>query len=166
MYSFKFARFLKHKIPSANVFNIYSDICVPGKSYQCFYKSVEGADTEMLYTSSIEDVKVSENGSGLKVAYSDASGSRTELNVDMVILAAALVPDDDSAELAKMAGVDLDSRGFITTVLDGTGSMETSRKGIFVAGTAEGPKDIQNSVIQAESAAGQVMDIVTSESSS
>ncbi len=166
MYSFKFARFLKHKIPSAHVFNIYSDACVPGKSYQSFYRSVEGVDTEMIYTSSIGDVSVSKSASGLKVAYSDGAGAMKELNVDMVILAAALVPDDDVVELAKIAGVDLDSRGFITTVLDGSGSMETSRKGVFVAGTAEGPKDIQNSVIQAESAAGQVMGIVTSQASS
>ena len=162
MYSFKFARFLKHKIPSVRVFNIFSDICVPGKSYQSFYRSVEGVDTEMLYTSSIGDVSVSESGSGLKVSYSDAAGSPQGLNVDMVILAAALVPDPDAASLAEVAGVDLDRQGFIRTVSDGSGSMETSREGIFVAGTAEGPKDIQNSVIQAESAAGQAAEILSS----
>ncbi len=162
MYSFKFARFLKHKIPSVRVFNIFSDICVPGKSYQSFYRSVEGVDTEMLYTSSIGDVSVSESGSGLKVSYSDAAGSPQDLNVDMVILAAALVPDPDVASLAEVAGVDLDRQGFIRTVSDGSGSMETSREGIFVAGTAEGPKDIQNSVIQAESAAGQAAEILSS----
>ena len=161
MYSFKFVHFIKHKIPEASVYNIYSDICVPGKSYQKFFRSVEGVSTEMLYTSSIGDVKVSENGSELRVAYSDTAGSLKELNVDMVILAAALVPDPDVVELAKIAGVDLDSHGFIKTVQDGSGSMETSRKGVFVAGTVEGPKDIQNSVIQAESAAGQVMGVVT-----
>ena len=115
----------------------------------------------MLYTSSIGEVKVSENGSELRVAYSDTAGSLKELDVDMVILAAALVPDPDVAELAKIAGVDIDAHGFIKTVQDGSGSMETSRKGVFVAGTVEGPKDIQNSVIQAESAAGQVMGVVT-----
>lgn len=162
MYSFKFARFLRHKIPSARVFNIYSDICVPGKNYQSFYSSVEGVDTEMLYTSSIGDVSVSNGASGLMVAYTDAAESSKELNVDMVILAAALVPHPDVAQLVEIAGVDLDQHGFIMTVPDGSGSMETSRKGIFVAGTAEGPKDIQNSVLQAESAAGQVMDIVSS----
>ena len=166
MYSFKFARFLKHKIPSVRVFNIYSDICVPGKSYQSFYRSVEGADTEMLYTSSIGDVSVSESGLGLKVSYSDAGGSLQDLNVDMVILAAALVPDPDVAQLAEIAGVDLDPQGFIKTVPDGSGSMETSREGVFVAGTAEGPKDIQNSVVQAESAAGQVAEIMISGASS
>ena len=165
MYSFKFARFLKHKIPSVRVFNIYSDICVPGKSYQSFYRSVEGADTEMLYTSSIGDVSVSESGSGLKVSYPDAAGSPQSLNVDMVILAAALVPDPDVASLAEVAGIDLDPQGFIKTVPDGSGSMETSREGVFVAGTAEGPKDIQNSVVQAESAAGQVAEIMTSQAS-
>ncbi len=166
MYSFKFARFLKHKIPSVRVFNVYSDICVPGKSYQSFYRSVEGVDTEMLYTSSIGNVSVSESGSGLKVSYSDAAGSLQDLNVDMVILAAALVPDPGVASLAEVAGVDLDSQGFIKAVPDGSGSMETSREGVFVAGTAEGPKDIQNSVVQAESAAGQVAEIMTSGASS
>jgi heterodisulfide reductase subunit A len=37
------------------------------------------------------------------------------------------------------------------------GSIETSRSGVFVAGSAEGPKDIQTSVIQAEAAAGKIM---------
>ncbi|MEN8208719.1 MAG: CoB--CoM heterodisulfide reductase iron-sulfur subunit A family protein [Candidatus Fermentibacteria bacterium] len=163
MYSFKFARFLNHKIPSVRVFNIHSDICVPGKSYQSFYRNIEGADTGMLYTSSIADVSVSENGSELKVSYPDAAGSLQDLNVDMVILAAAVIPDPEVTVIAEVAGVDLDQQGFIRTVADGSGSMETSRKGVFVAGTAEGPKDIQSSVVQAESAAGQVMDIVTSQ---
>ena len=38
--------------------------------------------------------------------------------------------------------------------------VETINKGIFVVGCAEGPKDIQSSVIQAESAAGKVISLL------
>lgn len=161
MYSFKFVRFLKHKLPKADIYNIYLDICVPGKSYQNFFTSLSDTATEMLFTPSIEDISISETGSSLKLSYPDAGGNTMDIEVDMVILTAAMVPDPGLKEIAQTAGIELDQLGFIKTVDDGSGSMETSRAGIFVAGSAEGPKDIQKSVIQAESAAGQVMAVLS-----
>ena len=63
----------------------------------------------------------------------------------------------ETARIAEIAGVDLDEFGFIKTGGGDFGSVTTSREGIYLAGSVEGPKDIQGSVIQAESAAGQVM---------
>ncbi len=161
MYSFKFVRFLLHKLPDAEIFNIYLDVCVPGKSYQEFFTSLGEKSTKMLFTPSIEDVKVTEGDSALNVSYPDASGETEEFTVDMVILAAAMVPESDLNDLAGIAGIELDSHGFIKRAENGTGSMETTREGIFVAGSAQGPMDIQKSVIQAESAAGQIMKIMS-----
>jgi heterodisulfide reductase subunit A len=161
MYAFKFIHFLRHKIPGIKIHSVHSDVCVPGKGYQEFYEHVLGDDTEMLFTSSVEDVTVSESGKSLKVSYPDCSGSAGEITVDMVILTAAIVPDPGLADLAGVAGVDLDSHGFVKTAAGSSGSTETTRKGVFVAGTAEGPKDIQTSVTQAESAAGEVMAMLT-----
>ncbi|MCK5037450.1 MAG: disulfide reductase, partial [Candidatus Sabulitectum sp.] len=77
------------------------------------------------------------------------------------ILSAAMVPESDLNDLAGIAGIQLDSHGFIKRAENGTGSMETTKVGIFVAGSAQGPMDIQKSVIQAESAAGQIMKIMS-----
>lgn len=161
MYSFKFVHFLKQKIPGVSIYNIFTDVCVPGKSYQEFYRGVSHEDTEMLYASSIENIHVSESGGGLKVTYPDGSSATRELSVDMVILTAAIVPDPELAELARVAEVELDSHGFVRTTSNLSGSTETSRKGVFAAGTVEGPKDIQTSVTQAESAAGEAMTMLT-----
>jgi heterodisulfide reductase subunit A len=160
MSSFKFARFLKHKLPDVSVFHIHSDLCVPGKSYQDFFRASAGKGTEMLFTPSIADVEVSAAGQGLRLSYPDAAGKPAELEVDMVILAAALTPDPSAVALAELARVDLDDFGFVRVSGDGSGSMETSRPGIFVAGTAEGPKDIRSTVIQAQSVAGQVVSLL------
>jgi heterodisulfide reductase subunit A2 len=160
MYSFKFVRFLKHKLPDAKIHNIYSDVCAPGKSYQNFYTSL-GDDTQMIFTPSPDEVGVMQSGEALVVNYKDAGGDRKDLEVDMVILASAIVPDPGLGELSGIADVQLDKFGFVRISGEGSGSMETSRPGVFVAGTACGSSDIQGSVIQAEAAAGQVISLLS-----
>lgn len=157
MYSFKFAHFLKKKLPEASVYNLHTDICVPDKSYQKFFDGVKGTHSEMLYNSSMEELKVTGDGDGVKVTYLDDAGARKELGVDMVILAAAMVPEKGASGLAEVLGIDLDALGFFEVLGDGVASVESSREGIFIAGTAEGPKDSQTSVIQAEAAVGKVL---------
>lgn len=160
MYSLKFAHFLKHKLPDAVVTNIHSDICVHDKTYQKFYEGIRGVDTEMRFCSSMANISVSGNGNALKVSFPDGKGEDQAVEADMVILATAMVPVDGSAELAGILGIELDEFGFFRSLSEKIGSVETSKAGIFVAGSAEGPKDIQTSVVQAEAAAGKVMSLL------
>jgi heterodisulfide reductase subunit A len=160
MYSFKFAHFLKKKLPEAPVYNLHSDICVPDKSYQKFFDGVKGTHSEMLYSSSMDALKVSGNGDGLKVTYLDRAGEEREVTADMVILSAAMVPADGTAALAEVLGIELDGHGFFKVHDQDIASVESSREGIFIAGSAEGPKDIQGSVIQAEAAVGKTLTLL------
>ena len=157
MYSLKFAHFLKKKLPEAAVYNLHSDICVPDKTYQKFFDGVAGTHSEMLYNSSMEDLKVSSNGSGLRITYLDEKGTACDLDVDMVILATAVVPDQAASGLAEVLDIDCDERGFFRTLNEDITSVESSREGIYIAGTAEGPKDSQTSVLQAEAAVGKAL---------
>jgi len=157
MYSLKFAHFLKKKLPEASVFNLHSDICVPDKTYQKFFDGVKGTHSEMLYNSSMEDLRVTANGDGLKVTYLDAKGAESALDVDMVILATAMAPEEAASGLAGILGIECDARGFFRTLDEDITSVESSREGIYIAGTAEGPKDSQSSVVQAEAAVGKVL---------
>jgi heterodisulfide reductase subunit A len=162
MYSFKFAHFLKKKLPEASVYNLHSDICVPDKTYQKFYDGVKGSHSEMIYNFSMEALKIDGDDKGLKVTYLDVTGAEQALEVDMVILALAMVPGEGTSGLAEVIGIDLDDRGFFRTVEDGIASVESSREGVFIAGTAEGPKDTQSSVVQAEAAVAKVMALLES----
>jgi heterodisulfide reductase subunit A len=157
MYSLKFAHFLKKKLPDASIYNLHSDICVPDKTYQKFFDGVKGKLSKMIYNSSMGDLKVSGNGSGLKVTYLDEKGAACDLDVDMVILATAMVPDETASELAGVLGIDCDAYGFFRTLDEDIASAESSREGIYIAGTAGGPKDSQTSVLEAEAAVGKVL---------
>ena len=157
MSSFKHAHFLRNKLPEAKVHNIYSDICVPDKTYQKFFEKVKEEGTDFVFQSSTDKIKVSENGDGLDVKYVNGKGAEETLSVDMVILALTMIPEKETPQLGKILGIDLDDKGFFMTPRIQIGSVETLKPGIFVAGCAEGPKDAQSSVVQAESAVGKVM---------
>jgi len=154
MYSVKFARFIKHKLHDADVFHLYSDLCVPGKSYEVFCReTLEEDGVEFI---NCGDVSVSKNGGGAKVSYK-SGGESGSLDVDMVILAPAVIARSGSDELAKTLGIECDEKGFFKTNADALSPVATSRDGVYVIGCAEGPKDIAVSVAQAGAAVARAI---------
>jgi heterodisulfide reductase subunit A len=105
-------------------------------------------------------MKISEENDKLKIDYLDNTGKNSSIQVDMVILANALKSAEGSGELKEVLGIDHDKFGFVEAQPFRIGSIATSKPGIFVAGCAEGPKDIQNSVIQSEAAVAQIMSLL------
>ncbi len=160
MYSLKYAHFLRHKLPDAKIYNLHTDICVPGKSYQKFFTEIKEEGTKLLYNASMDSVKVTENEGGLKITYLNNKGNQEAITVDMVILAPAVIPQKDNSLLSQIAGIDQDEYGFLQSKADGISSTETTREGIYMAGCVEGPKDMQASVSQAESAVGKVISVL------
>ncbi len=156
MYSLKHAHFIKHKLPKTKIYNLYTDICVPDKTHHKFVEKFRDKETQLIYYSYEETINISENGDEIDVNYVNETGEKDTLNVDMIILATAMVPGKDVGELSKIAQIDLDENGFFLTK-DQIGSIESSRPGIFLAGCAEGPKDIQTSIVQAEAAVNSIM---------
>jgi heterodisulfide reductase subunit A len=76
----------------------------------------------------------------------------------MLILSIGFEPHGDAGELARTLGVDTDAYGFVTT--SKLAPVATSRLGVYVAGTSQGPKDIPETVIQGSGAAAQVMGLL------
>jgi len=60
LYSLKFARYLKDKIPGVKISHFYSDLCIPGKSYQKFYEQTKEKNVDFIRST---DVEVSKQGS-------------------------------------------------------------------------------------------------------
>jgi len=160
LYSLKHSHFIKHKLPTAKIYNIYSDLCLPGKVYEKFYNDIKREGNMLVFNSSPEKLRITGEGDSLQVIYENAAEKEESIEVDMVILAPAVVPGKDLSQLCEIVGIDRDEKGFIQAGKDTLGSTATSKEGIFAAGCAEGPKDIQASVSQAESAAGKVISLL------
>ena len=84
-----------------------------------------------------------------------------EIDVDYVVLAAGMVPDEQStARLHDILKVPRGADGFFMERHAKLGPMETTTEGVFLAGCVSGPKDIADSIAQGAAAAAKVASIV------
>jgi heterodisulfide reductase subunit A len=83
------------------------------------------------------------------------TGESEERPADLLVLSSAIVPSKGTEDLAKVLNVQLDDGGFFKERQGNTSIVETNRKGIYVCGCAQGPKDIPDSVAQASAAASR-----------
>ena len=85
------------------------------------------------------------------------SGENVVVNADMVVLETAMVASPGAKETAMMFGVQCDEDKWITEAHPKLRPVETASRGIFLAGVAQGPKDIPDTVAQAGAAAAKVI---------
>jgi heterodisulfide reductase subunit A len=91
------------------------------------------------------------------------AGRKIEIAADMVVLATAVVPRSDSRDLAKKLRVATDEYGFFSEAHIKLRPVESQTAGVFLAGCAQAPKDITDSVSQAGCAASKVKALFAAE---
>ena len=153
MYSLKFNHYLKSKIPEIKISEFYTDLCIPGKSHQKFYEKMKESNVDMVRFSEIE---VAKQGKDIVIKYNNGSKKNSK-PVDMVILAPAIVPKENASQLAKTLGISVDEHGFFKEETPDVSSVVSSKPGVFIVGCAQGAKNIQESVSQANAAVGKVL---------
>jgi len=154
MYSLKFARYLKDKIPQVKVSNFYSDLCIPGKTHQKFYEQTKEKNVDLIR---FTDVGITKNKDQLNINYKDENGNKKSLLVDMAILSSAVEPATDASKVAEIVGISQDEKSFFAEAHEKINPVSTSTEGIYIVGGAQGPKDISSTLIQSEAAAGKIL---------
>ncbi|NMG83016.1 MAG: NAD(P)-binding protein [Methanosarcinales archaeon] len=131
----------------------YMDYRACGKGFEEFYK--RGQDDYGINYVRSRVAEVYESDGNLNVKYEDLAHAKVkEESFDMVILSVGLSQPKKTQELLTSIGVDLNEFGNVATTIDHP--VETNIKGIFVCGTAQGPKDIPETVAQSSGAAGKI----------
>ncbi|GAG55197.1 unnamed protein product, partial [marine sediment metagenome] len=82
-----------------------------------------------------------------------------KISADLVVLSTAVLPSQGTEQISKVLNLDADRNGFLTESHFGLLPQETKTKGVFIAGFAQGPKDIAYSVSQARAAASKVAEL-------
>ncbi|NVM28735.1 MAG: CoB--CoM heterodisulfide reductase iron-sulfur subunit A family protein [Candidatus Helarchaeota archaeon] len=72
---------------------------------------------------------------------------------ELVVLTPGLIPTRGSEKVAELLKLKVDENGFFMGDLSKFSQIETEIPGIFIAGTAESPKDIPDSITQANATA-------------
>ncbi len=144
---------LRQQLPDSKVMIFYIDMRMYGyweneiywpaqEKYQVNY--VKGVVSEVL-----------KKGDKLLLRGEDTTMSRPmEVTMDMVVLSVGMEPSAGTRAIAQVLGVQQNKYGFIES--GGTSGLDpvaTSKEGIFVAGAAAGPADLDDSISRAGLAA-------------
>jgi heterodisulfide reductase subunit A len=153
MYSIKHAHQIIEKIPGVQPYLFYMDIRSFGKMYEEFYYRIqdEGAKFIRGRVSNVLEDPVTKN---LYVMADDTLLDRPmKLEVDMVVLATAVQPTSGVDTVRKMFGVSCSQDGWMLEAHPKLNPCGTTTAGVYLAGVCQGPKDIPDTVAQAEGAA-------------
>ncbi len=163
MYSIKLARLIKERT-NAEVYNFYIDIRAFGKMYEEFYRKAmeEGIKFIRGRVAEITDIPKSEEEKGkLIVVYEDTLLGRVmRLPVDMVVLSVGLEPPEDIDKIRTLLKLSCTPDGFLAERHPKLAPVSTTTEGIFIAGCCSSPKDIPDSVAQAEASAGEALSLI------
>ncbi len=153
MYSLKHAHQIIEKIPGAVPYIFYMDIRSFGKMYEEFYYRIQEEGAKFIrgrVANILEDPKTK----NLHLFAEDTMLARpVDMELDLVVLAAAVVPSADTDRTRKLFGVSCSQDGWLLEAHPKLNPCGTTTAGVYLAGVCQGPKDIPDAVAQAEGAA-------------
>jgi heterodisulfide reductase subunit A len=160
MYTAKHASLYKHHVPDGRAYVFYIDIRSGGKGYEEFVQRIM-EDDEAIYLRGRVSKLYRKNGKVRVLGTDTLTGQNVEIDADMVVLALAMEPSQGTADIAKTLKIGRDKDGFLAEAHPKLKPVESVTAGIFLAGCAQGPKDIPETVAQAGAAASKVIGLLS-----
>ncbi len=154
MNAIKQALLLDKAVPGAEPWIFYTDVRAHGKGYEEFYAKAREHLSTFIRGRAAEVIP---RGNSLIVKAEDTIlGKQIEEPFDLVVLSPALIPNTGTKELAEMLGIDLGPDDFFLEIHHKLRGVETKREGIYIAGCAQGPKDIRETTMESMATASKV----------
>ena len=163
MYTIKNALQWKQVHPDADVTIYYMDIRTPSKGYEEFYRRAREMGIRFIQgrPSWITENPESRN---LFIQAEDVGlGQVVELETELVVLSTAAVPRADTDDVGSILNISRSPSGFFMEYHPKLRPVDSPTDGVFLAGAAQGPKDIPASVAQGAGAAARAARILNSD---
>lgn len=157
MTAIKQARMITDKT-SAEVYVFYIDLRTFGKGYEEFYESTAQAGVTFV-RGRVGEIVQDDETNNLTVRGEDTLlGKPMQLDdVGLVVLSTGVVAPEATKKVAQALNLSLSPDGFLLEAHPKLRPVDSFNDGIFVAGMAQGPKDIPDTVAQAKAAAAGAM---------
>ena len=156
---------LHKRYPQLNLYDLHQDIRTYGRGHEEYYRRTLEDGVRFLRYNGEECPVVSAAQQGdthpvlIKVKDMLTYGEEIEIPVDLVVLAIGFMPRDIQG-LEKMLKISRGNDRFLLEVHPKLRPVETAVNGIVLAGTAQGPMNIQESLSAASAAAAKVASLL------
>jgi heterodisulfide reductase subunit A len=162
MYTAKQALLYKHAVHDGQAYVFYIDIRSAGKGYEEFVQRAQEEEGILYLRGKVSKIfqapgKKDEDSKVIVWGADTLSGKKIEIAADLVVLATAVVPSEGIKELASKLRISTDEFGFVKEAHLKLRPAETLTAGIYLAGVAQSPKDITDSVAQGSATASKIL---------
>ncbi len=150
---------VKKDNPEASVFVLYRDIRTFGER-ELLYKQAREQGVLFVRYSLDNKPTVEADGDGLRITVFDPIlQQEIQIAADLLNLATAIVPHDNAA-LASMYKLPLNAENFFMEAHAKLRPVDCASDGIFICGLAHYPKSLDESIAQAQAAAGRAATVL------
>jgi heterodisulfide reductase subunit A2 len=154
-YALRLVHLLRSRFPDVDASIFYMDIQSFERDFQERLKEAE--QEAKLIRSIPSEIRTGQDGKP-ELVYQGLEDNREIESFDLVVLSVGISPNQSNMELCRILGLSSNVDGF----LGGDGEKtSTSRPGVFVAGTVQGPKSIEETVSHAIRTSGEVASFIS-----
>jgi heterodisulfide reductase subunit A len=146
---------IKEHWPETKLYVFYMDIRAYGKGFEELYKRAKREGVIFFRGLPGEIVEDKDTNNLHLIGEDMALNKFYTLETEMVVLSVGFIPRDDSSVVQRLLTLSKTSDGFFMEAHPKLRPVDTPTRGVFLAGCAEAPKDIKDSVTQASAAAAR-----------
>lgn len=160
MSAIKNAGIIRDKDAQTKVSVHYIDIRAGGENYEEYYIRQQEKGIEFIRgrVASVKEV----DGEAV-ITYEDTmTGEIVDETVDLVVLSVGLEPNNESDSIVSALNLSRRADRFIQAAHPKMRPVDTHTRGVFVAGCASGPKEIQTSIAQGMAASARAQGLLSS----
>jgi heterodisulfide reductase subunit A len=157
MITIKNSKLIKQHYPDSEISVAYMDIRAAGKDYEEYYTASRKEGIRYIRTN-VSKLKEDPETHNLKIIMQNTlgTGKLRELEFDLVVLSAAMVPAKGIEKIQKILKLETSQDGFLKEFHSRLNPIDTKIPGIVLAGVSQGPKSIAESIAQGRAAASSL----------
>jgi heterodisulfide reductase subunit A len=155
MNTIKSTQYLHDVYPEVETTVFYTDLRAFGKGFEELLTRSKGSGVKYIRGLPGE-VREDPDTGDLHLVVENTTSNRLETHsFDLLVLAVGAVPARNTESIRQMVSLSKSPSGFLREAHPKLRPVDTPTKGVFIAGSAESPKDVRESVTQASAAASR-----------
>jgi heterodisulfide reductase subunit A len=157
MISIKNTKLIKQHYPEIDINVAYMDIRAAGKDYEEYFTASRKEGIKYIRTN-VSRIFEDPETHNLKVILQNtlSNTGMKEFEYDMIVLSAAMVPAIGVEKIGRILKLETSQDGFFKEFHSRLNPIDTKIPGIVLAGVAQGPKSIAESIAQGRAAASSL----------
>ncbi len=152
---------IRDHYPDSECSVFYIDIRAFGKGFEELYDKSREAGVKYIRGIPGEIMEDPETGNLTMVVENTTTQQMEEHDFDMIVLSVGVRPRADSESIRRLLTLSVTSEGFLMEAHPKLMPVDAPTKGVYIAGCAEAPKDVKDSVTQAGAAAARAGALLT-----